>query len=345
MFKPNTVFVVGAGASSELGFPFGQSFKDALTEKIDIRRGSYHLNSGDPVIAEALNLHAQNHTASFSINPYLNAARNIRDALTFAPSIDSFIDMHEDDENIKLVSKLAILKTILDAERSSKLYHRPHERENFSFPSLSDTWLAKFVQILIQGAKKDRLDEVFDNISIICFNYDRSIENFLSLALQQVFALSEIDAQKIALTLNIYHPYGLVGDVPWVEGEHNQTTFGKEIYGTELLRNVDRIKTFSEQIEEENEVEEIKNIVQNAERLVFLGMAFHQQNIDLIRPSGETRAQKIFGTAMGFSKSDRLILEDSIGSLAKRGLVVRPSFEGITCSKLFDDHRLALSVN
>lgn len=54
MFKKKTVFVVGAGASCEVGLPAGDKLKGIIGNKLNIRFENFsHLASGDPDIVEA----------------------------------------------------------------------------------------------------------------------------------------------------------------------------------------------------------------------------------------------------------------------------------------------------
>jgi len=55
-------------------------------------------------------------------NELLDAAQRIKDGLIQSISIDNFIDIHQVNESVVFCGKLAIIKTILDAEKNSPLY-------------------------------------------------------------------------------------------------------------------------------------------------------------------------------------------------------------------------------
>jgi len=120
-----TVFVVGAGASQEAGLPIGSELKMSIATALDIRvkRGGYQLISGHDLILEALRLEAaKNPTHTDLLASLQNAAWRIRDAMPQASSIDTFIDNHSEDKQIELCGKLAIVRTILEAEAKSALF-------------------------------------------------------------------------------------------------------------------------------------------------------------------------------------------------------------------------------
>jgi len=56
----------------------------------------------------------------------------------------------------------------------------------------------------------DDLASMFDNISIICFNYDRCIEHYLYSALVAHYGITKPAAAKIMGKLRIHHPYGVI---------------------------------------------------------------------------------------------------------------------------------------
>jgi hypothetical protein len=66
----------------------------------------------------------------------------------------------------------------------------------------------------------------------------------------------------------------------------------------------DRIRTFTEQIADDSLQTTIHDRISNAETLLFLGFSFHEQNMQLIRPSSECQAKQVLGTAFGISESN-----------------------------------------
>ena len=112
MVENNTVIVVGAGASNEVGLPTGAGLKDKIADLLDFRfEHGVRLIRGSHLIYDALRLKVRG-----DVNPYLHAAHHIRGALPQAKSIDDFLEIHKDDEKIELCGKLAIVQSVLAAE-------------------------------------------------------------------------------------------------------------------------------------------------------------------------------------------------------------------------------------
>src|SRR5690606_26695494 len=129
----------------------------------------------------------------------------------------------------------------------------------------------------------------------IIFNYDRCIEQYLENALQIYFAISLSEAQSLLRKLKTFHPYGSVGKFSWqIKGEGvKPIRFGAELSPSELVGVAGGIKTFTERLEDEDIVTAIKNEVATSEVIVFLGFAFHDQNLDLIAPVGDINLKNV----------------------------------------------------
>lgn len=348
MFKPGTVFIVGAGASAELNMPFGVDFKSALSEKITFRftdHSSNALGSGDQLILQVFETLGFKR-GNLNINDFLEQAWDISNALPMVHSIDSYIEIHNDNKKIDLISKLGIVRTILEAERNSKLYYLPHNKNEFSLRPLTGTWLAKFVQLLTSRVAKNDVESIFDNIAIICFNYDRCIEQFLALALEYTYSIEEKTARDIVKKLRIYHPYGTVGDLPWQEKNQFDITFGKEITADQLLEQTNKIKTYSEQTAEQETLNAIRQEIRTANTLIFLGMAYHKQNLDLLMPEAETKVRKIYGTSFGISESNKEIHKTELRPfLDSTGKAVDHVYlNDLKCSNFLDEYSKSITV-
>ena len=118
-----TVFVLGAGASKEVGLPVGAELKRNISDSLNIRfENGYNQSGGDYEITQALRLLVERGTPpSRDINPYLREAHKIREGMPLAISIDNFIDVHSGNELLETCGKFAIISNILNAEDRSKL--------------------------------------------------------------------------------------------------------------------------------------------------------------------------------------------------------------------------------
>jgi hypothetical protein len=119
MFHRQTLFVLGAGTSAEAGMPIGTKLATEIGKKMDLR-----FDFGNRAVGDGDNALFAHLTGGLSTDVQeLNAAAGkIRDGIALAQSIDDdFIDQHRNDQYINLYGKVAIARTILDAERSSKM--------------------------------------------------------------------------------------------------------------------------------------------------------------------------------------------------------------------------------
>ncbi len=315
-----SVFVIGAGASSEVNLPTGKDLKTSISELLDIRYDSPSLVSGDYCIAQALGLQVkEDGEGDGTINSYINEACHIRDALPQAISIDNFIDAHRDNSKIALCGKLAIVKSILMAENNSSLFIDNPHRNSLDFAKLADTWYSSFFQLLTENCILENLKDRLSSVSLIIFNYDRCIEHFLLHAFKNYYRVSDTVAAHLVSSLSMYHPYGSVGSLQW-QGLENFIGFGEEPSAQKLLDLTRKIKTFAEGTDpESSQISQIKEHMNKANKLVFLGFAFHKLNMQLLEldplQKMVSHAPKCFATTFGISANDQVIVKEQIRNL------------------------------
>jgi hypothetical protein len=347
MFKKRILFIIGAGASCEFGLPIGPALANAIADKVNItaREFGEETRTGDPEIISQLQ--RRNHQF---LNQYITAAHTIRDGVRFASSIDDFLDLHSTNEFVKTVGKIAIVKSILEQERRSNLYFDKSNIYNtMKVSSFEDTWLIKFVRMLGRGVPKEAVGNIFNKVAFICFNYDRCIEQTLYHALQQLYSIDSRQAGEILKKLDIIHPYGMVGDLK--TDVQNGVAFGGDPHrlSEDYSALSDRIKTYTEQVEDEYLLEQIHEHMHKAERIVFLGFAFHDQNMKLLKPKDGLKKKEIYGTAFGMSDSDVTVIRHQLLSFFKDGsdrevMDVRPNEirNDLKCADLFDQYTRSL---
>ena len=341
MPRETTVIVVGAGASQEAGLPTTPQLKRTIANYLDMnfeRRGTL---GGDSKIAQILHSRGD-------LNQALRACQHISVALPQAMSIDNFIDAHQGNSEIEFFGKLAIVRAILEAEKSSRMYVDPSNINNrLNFRSLEETWFNMFWQRISENCQVDGLSARLASVVFIVFNYDRCIEHFLYHSIRNYYGLPDNEAASLVNAMQVFHPYGMVGSLPWTGGA-SPMEFGAEPISHELLRLVEQIKTFTEGTDPEaSDIAAIRSHVAQADTLVFLGFAYHPQNLELLKRTGERSPHqgsvaRCIGTAVGISDADF----EAIGREVEQysGALLSPNQErNLTCSALFDTYRRALS--
>jgi hypothetical protein len=344
-----TVYVVGAGASYEANLPTGNELKGQIADLLNMKFGRATQISGDHQIEQALRHHTDEDSSLKLLNSYIHECRHISENMPLAISIDNFIDSERGNEKLALCGKLAIVKSILEAERNSTLYvDRLRPERGFNFSSLENTWYLSFFRTLTENCSKEDLIPRFESITLIIFNYDRCIEHFLAHALMSYYRLDIQRAAELVNSLKIIHPYGTVGSLEW-QGSGSSTTvvFGGELHASRLVDHAERIRTFTEGAHSKY-MNSLINSMQYTERLIFLGFAFHRLNMDLI--GGEntdgyenTNTVECYATAYETSTSDQVSIKNSINYLYK--YPVSTNIENSTCTQLFKDYSRSLGYS
>ena len=119
MFKKRTLFIVGAGAGVEVGMPVGKALAENIATKLNVLYDDWgqKLVSGDEQLFSQIARRHQNEA-----NTYQRAAWTIRDGILLINSIDDFLDTHAGNWRVQEIGKAAIVRSILEAERQSKLF-------------------------------------------------------------------------------------------------------------------------------------------------------------------------------------------------------------------------------
>jgi hypothetical protein len=295
MLDRDTVLVVGAGASKEFGLPIGADLQDIIAHSLDIRFEGGVIQSGSGALWEAIE-----QSAPARRKELFAACRRVRDGLPLSNSIDNFMDVHSHDADIRTVGKLAIAHSIGRAEQDSRLFVELGAGKGLNFQSLGDTWIVRLFRLLQEGVRRDQLETFFQRVSFVVFNYDRCVEHFFHGALRAMYGLDDVAASKIVGTARILHPYGTIGALPWqVQSGQGHTPFGARHCSLEAMAN--NISTYTDPQSDERTRSAIRDAVEQADRLCFLGFSFQEQNIELIAPDGGTDAG-VIGTALSMSE-------------------------------------------
>lgn len=346
------VLVVGAGASKEVNLPVGSELRSRIADALDIRyEDGYSRRGGDGTIDDAFReIAREQDSRRQDINPFLHSSWRIRDAMPQAISIDNFIDSHRGDERIAVCGKLAIARCILAAEAESTLYvNRREAYPKINFARVESTWFNAFFQLLSENCQEHEIDERFARVSVVTFNYDRCIEHYLHGALQNYYGVSPKRATEAMSRLQIFHPYGSVGLLPWQEPREG-IDFGASVGGRGLIAASKRIRTFTEGIDpDRSDVTEIRQTLQHADRIAFLGFAFHRLNLALLFPGLPDGAQVLnrptFATGLGMSSADGQQIEAELSAI---GAVFAKRFHfrnDLTCAGLFKEYSRSLGIS
>lgn len=344
------IAIVGAGASSELGLPIGSQLKEHISKLLRIEFDDWgsKLERGDRSICEALRAYAAEiYDGQRLINPFLPDLHHISDAMPQAISIDHFINDQRGRGNIDICGKLGISRAILLAEKTSSLYLKDERRdERIDFSKTETSWLNPFARIITQSCTSDELAERFSHIGLVIFNYDRCVEHFIYYWLQSYYKMGPDKAAELVQCLDIYHPYGTVGPLPW-QNQQQGVSYGCDPHPDQLLKIAKQIKTFTEGTDpSSSDICGIRELISDAERVVFLGFAFHALNLDLLRSAARANVSQraIYGTALGVSDVDLGIIQVELANMFNCGSDFVRLRSKLSCNKIFSEFNRGLSV-
>jgi hypothetical protein len=342
MFKSKTVFVVGAGASHELGFPLGATLKGRIASLVDIDFDDASPDgTGDPHIQEAIR-DACVHTGERPAKVFA-AGRSMAAALPLAISIDNFLEAHSASRGTQLIGKLGIVRSILDAEAQSALAtERAGVLPDFGGHDLQASWLTRLVRYLTEGVRKETAARTFQNVSFVTFNYDRSLEQFLWQALQRYYDVGESAARSYLMHVPVYHAYGSVGRLPWQQLEGPMAGYGLKVDTETLLELSAGIQTFSEQVNDDHRAR-ILECLAEARTVVFLGFGFLEQNMELLTVEGPAQVERVYATAYGLSDRDCDVVRERIGDALGNKDVQIELRDDLTAATLLDAYSRSIT--
>lgn len=351
MLNTNTVFVIGAGSSCELGLPTGDKLRLSLMRILE-RDGDNSIFT-NPTLNQIIHGKLASYTGSewgLKFEEYARAAERIKKALPMAQSIDNLIHAHRTDSNVIDIGKIAIAIAIIAEEHESYIKSELGNVSQLVEPARFDderflsSWYLPLMRLIVSGETKENIRRIFANTSFIVFNYDRCLEHFLINAVRSYFNISPDEAADIVNEVVIIHPYGQVGFLPWQASpiDSPKCQFG---HGHTDISAISRgIYTFTESIDE-GITASCKRLIESAETLVMMGYGFLPRNTDLLSCESPSNVSRVFATACGIGETDLNIVKSEISHILGKTIDrFSPFVERSTCRTLMDNNWMRLSI-
>lgn len=286
MFKAQTLFVLGAGASVEAGFPLGSNLAESLSRDLYFCFEGGRLTKGDPHMYSELEKVAR--AGTLSRDELFQAARQVSAGVQDAESIDNFVDLHTDKTAIQAIAKIGIAVSIARAERQSQLFSFDKNKGEWQVRNSvaagmqvpRQTWYQKFFEVATSGVRASDLDHIFDDVRVVCFNYDRSLEQFLLLKIMSLYSVDATTAAQAVRRLRIIRPYGGLGALPLL-GDKQGLEYGQFDHHRDYWKIAENIRTYSE-LPGSDVLLGLTETTAWAKQIVFLGFGFHRQNLRLL---------------------------------------------------------------
>jgi hypothetical protein len=230
----------------------------------------------------------------------VRAITRVRQGIVSKESIDDFVDEWKDIPRLQDVAKLGITQAILTGERHTTWGQAAYNAisKSHALRRSRESWLGKILRLHNRTTARRAFLETMSDIAFVVFNYDRLIEYHLYHYLTIALDVPESEAREVLRTVPIIHVYGPVGELPELGGRH---PFGRSEPQT-LAHSAGMIRTYTETVESLTG-DAIIRLMSGAQKVVFLGAAYHSQNLKLLFPETamlKTKdAPKIFGTVYG----------------------------------------------
>ena len=195
-------------------------------------------------------------------------------------SIDLFLNFHRNDPAALVIGKAGIGFLLGECEDPNRT--RSHCRVALD----TDHWLGFLWGELTTGAEEPT-DVLKCPLSFITFNYDRSLEFLLTDFAKASFGWTDAQCEALLEAWPITHVYGDLGAFPrhGKGGSYVAYTDGAAFHHMEAA--IDRIRTIHEVTkaatkEDADRAATAKKEVASAERVIFLGCAYHEENMKLL---------------------------------------------------------------
>ena len=261
--KIKSLFILGAGASVDHGYPTGQALLNDIVNFLDNKKnifgGSYsngfiknritittllilkkhrdHRRSGsnEDFYNEFIYLNEKDRTTDvWGFRDILKDVNQFHEKLkySYTRSIDDFMHSQlKSSSNTTDIGKFLIVSILLQYERKSLNFNSDKDG-NYKYKSsfYTDLWRSLY------GLNFEDFKSNLQEIKFISFNYDRLLEDFLFTSASNFYNEDPIEVGAVLNDhLKVHHVYGRLPSLRW-EGNQVGTCYGEEIlkkiYGT-----------------------------------------------------------------------------------------------------------------
>ena len=254
--------------------PFGFPSGATLVENI--------LSPSRAIEALIFHKHAANLYGEYAIAEFKRALK-----MSGRVSIDAFL---EHNPRFMGIGKLAIASCLIPHEVPDKLFEGPN-------------WYKTLFNHM-----NSRIEEFDQNkLSIITFNYDRSLEHFLVTALENAYeSVNGTQAALLVSKIPIIHLHGSLGTHPSLTIHSKSPAMplpyiSKITSGAALEQAANGIKVIHEDIDKYPEFSKASELLENAQKICFLGFGYDEINLRRLNIRALTNPMRnnpvVFGTA------------------------------------------------
>lgn len=286
MIRQKTVFVIGAGAHKPYDLPLG----DELLKSI------LHLLKSSQKESSQFFQHVNLCYQSTAIR---QAFKEIVPALSRSghTSIDSFIATNAKRPGFAEIAKHAVAWQLLPQEFKHG-WERAHHNGD---------WMTYLFETMLHGCLKS-VDALVENnpIEFVTFNYDRTLEDFLTTRIAATYNLSHTDAWNKAQKFKIVHVYGSLGDFdPLVIDPQVRIDYRNNIVTANIKSAADSIELMYDSRLDHTGVRDAVDLINAAPYVCFLGFGFDPDNIARLNLNNICRGKtRVYATRYKIPRGD-----------------------------------------
>ncbi|MEQ1830011.1 MAG: hypothetical protein ABL921_28880 [Pirellula sp.] len=233
------MLILGAGASHPYGFPCGEKFREQILS----------------VVGEGFHEHAINAFKEQFSGSDLASIDRFLDECQKRPERDPF-----PNKVIIEMGKAAIAHALLPCENPT---------------STVRDWYGSLVDALTKGYQEERATK----LTILTFNYDRSLEFHLLRSLKAIDGGRKFDGAKVQKMVEIIHVYGQLGELPFWNNTEDVVIYGEE---TQISTAMKGIRVIGDRADDAH-LKLIRSKIKEASALAFIGFGFLDENMELLQ--------------------------------------------------------------
>jgi len=252
MITAPTVFIIGAGASSEYGFPLGTEL---------VKQAVFHTRAAATALVKALV------SSGVSADDAGEFSVRLRDS--DPNSIDTFLENNR--EEYVRIGKAAIALVILLAEVNCLKHRLLIEK------APEDHWLKYIWNAVREACSAQTLQD--NRISFVTFNYDRVLETYLDGVIQNAFNLELAEATVLReQAFPIVHLHGQVSNIGF--GAYPPG----ELLNERLQEIASGIRVVHDSVPRDDPAfEKAFGMIRSAQMICCLGFGYHPTNVMRLR--------------------------------------------------------------
>lgn len=272
MIETPTVLIVGAGGSVPYGYPVGTKLREYIIQ---------NASKLQPYVSEKI----LNENPDIVKGPAFDESHRLVEKfrssfkLSHMYSIDAFL---ERNQQFLEIGKAAIAYSLLGCQNIKSLFSE-----------------GEWYQYLFNRLATPTLDELeSNNLTIVTFNYDVSLERYLRVAIQNLYNTEELSYQAASeiqkRCIPIVHLYGSLSEMEEYVVDRTVEIIHRSAQNIKILGE-------SERLGESREFGVAHSKIRTAKKIVFAGFGFDATNVGRLQIDAHFSGKNIYASAYGFT--------------------------------------------